>query len=51
MPLHAALAYVIGAYLVFVALLLAYTGIMATKAVRVRREFASLSKAVEEHDK
>jgi hypothetical protein len=42
MPVHEALRYVLGAYSVFVVLLLAYGSIMAKKMSRVRRELASL---------
>jgi hypothetical protein len=41
MPVHEALRYVLGAYSVFLVLLVAYGTIMAKKMVRVRRELAS----------
>jgi flagellar biosynthesis/type III secretory pathway M-ring protein FliF/YscJ len=47
LPLHEAGKYVAGAYVVFVALLLIYVGIMATRLRRMERELAELNKALE----
>jgi len=43
--------YVAGAYLVFVALLLVYLGIMAVKLQRIRREIAALADSAEERNR
>jgi hypothetical protein len=48
MPVHEAIKYVLGAYLVFAVLLVAYGVILATRGVRVRRELASVRRALEE---
>ena len=47
LPLDDAGPYVAGAYLVFVALILIYVAIMASKLVRIEREIVELSDAVE----
>jgi hypothetical protein len=46
-PLHAAGKFVAGAYIVFVALILIYVAIMATRAQRTERELAELKRDVE----
>lgn len=43
MPVHEAIKYVLGAYLVFALLLVAYAVIMVRHAMRTRRELASLT--------
>jgi hypothetical protein len=43
LPLDEAGKYVAGAYIVFVALILVYVGIMAAKLVRIDRELTELS--------
>jgi hypothetical protein len=43
LPLHEAGKYVAGAYIVFVALLLIYVGIMAYKLTRIEREVTELN--------
>jgi hypothetical protein len=43
LPLHSAGPYVAAAYLVFVALILIYVAIMATKLVRIERELGELN--------
>jgi hypothetical protein len=48
MPVHEAIKYVLGAYLVFAVLLVTYGVILATRGVRVRRELASVRRALEE---
>ncbi|HET8672424.1 MAG TPA: hypothetical protein VFL87_02220 [Thermoleophilaceae bacterium] len=48
MALHEALKYVLGAYSVFLVLLVAYGAIMATRTGRVRRELAELRRALGE---
>jgi hypothetical protein len=48
MPVHEALKYVIGAYLVFAVLLLAWGVIMASHMTRARQELAALRRAREE---
>jgi len=48
LPLHTAGKYVAGAYIVFVALVLIYVGIMATRLSRTERELARLRDEVEE---
>jgi hypothetical protein len=50
MPLHEAVEYVAGAYLVFGTVLFAYLGIMAAKVTRMREEIASLSELLEARD-
>jgi hypothetical protein len=47
LPLDEAGKYVAGAYLVFLALLLIYVAIMASRLARVDREIAELADAVE----
>jgi hypothetical protein len=42
LPLHEAGPYVAAAYLVFLALILVYVGIMATKLARISRDLAEL---------
>ena len=51
LPLDDAGPYVAGAYLVFLALILIYVAIMATKLGRVEREIGELSKIVEERER
>jgi hypothetical protein len=46
LPLHAAGKYVAGAYIVFVAILLIYVGIMATRLGRTERELDELRRDV-----
>jgi len=46
LPLHAAGKYVAGAYIVFVAILLIYVGIMATRLGRMERELDELRRDV-----
>ena len=43
LPLHEAGKYVAAAYVVFVALILVYVAIMATKLARIERELAELN--------
>jgi hypothetical protein len=50
LPLDDAGPYVAGAYLVFLALILVYVGIMATKLARIEREVAELAEIVEERE-
>ncbi|MGO9499394.1 MAG: hypothetical protein ACLQA5_22170 [Solirubrobacteraceae bacterium] len=47
LPLHSAGKYVAGAYIVFVAILLVYVGIMATRLSRTERELTELRRDVE----
>ena len=47
LPLDDAGPYVAGAYLVFLALILIYVAIMASKLVRIEREIVELSEVVE----
>ena len=47
LPLHSAGKYVAGAYIVFVAILLIYVGIMATRLARTERELIELRRDVE----
>jgi hypothetical protein len=47
LPLHTAGKYVAGAYIVFVALILIYVTIMATRLSRNERELAELRRDVE----
>jgi hypothetical protein len=47
LPLHSAGKYVAGAYIVFVAILLLYVGIMATRLSRTERELDQLRRDVE----
>jgi hypothetical protein len=48
MPVHEAIGYVLGAYLVFVALLVTYGVILASRGIRVRRRLAYVRRALEE---
>ena len=53
LPLHAAGKYVAGAYIVFLAIVLIYVAIMATRLARTERELVELRADVEarrEHD-
>jgi hypothetical protein len=50
LPLDEAGKYVAAAYLVFLALVLIYVAIMATKLGRVEREIAELSELVERRE-
>ena len=47
LPLHTAGKYVAGAYIVFLALVLVYVAIMATRLSRTERELAELRRDVE----
>jgi hypothetical protein len=47
LPLHTAGKYVAGAYIVFLALVLIYVGIMATRLSRTERELIELRRDVE----
>jgi phosphatidylserine synthase len=47
LPLHSAGKYVAGAYIAFVAILLIYVGIMATRLSRTERELDQLRRDVE----
>ena len=47
LPLHTAGKYVVGAYIVFLALVLIYVAIMATRLSRTERELAELRRDVE----
>jgi len=47
LPLHTAGKYVAGAYIVFLALVLVYVGIMASRLSRTERELAELRRDVE----
>lgn len=49
LPLGAAGKYVAGAFIVFVAMLLIYLAIIASRAQRTERELARLRRDVEEH--
>jgi hypothetical protein len=46
LPLHSAGKYVAGAYIVFLALVLVYVAIMATRLSRTERELAELTRDV-----
>ena len=50
LPLDDAGPYVAAAYLVFVALILIYVSIMATKLGRIEREIGEISELVRERD-
>ncbi len=54
LPLHSAGKYVAGAYIVFLALVLIYVGIMARRLLRTERDLKELKREVEarehEHD-
>jgi hypothetical protein len=47
LPLHSAGKYVAGAYIVFLAVILIYVAIMATRLSRTERELAELRRDVE----
>ncbi len=47
LPLHTAGKYVAGAYIVFLAIVLVYVGIMATRLSRTERELIELRRDVE----
>jgi hypothetical protein len=47
LPLHSAGKYVAGAYIVFLALVLVYVAIMATRLARTERELVELRRDVE----
>jgi hypothetical protein len=51
LPLDDAGPYVAAAYLVFLALILIYVSIMATKLGRIEREIGELSELVEERER
>ena len=51
MPAHEAIGYVLGAYLVFAVLLLAYGAIIAARTARVRRELAALPRPREDGER
>lgn len=50
LPLDEAGKYVAGAYLVFLALILIYVAIMASKLSRIEREVVDLAESVERQD-
>ena len=50
LPLDDAGPYVAGAYLVFLALVLVYVAIMATRLGRISKEIEDVASAVEERD-
>jgi hypothetical protein len=47
LPLHEAGKYVAGAYLVFLALILIYVAIMASRLTRIERELSELTELAE----
>jgi hypothetical protein len=47
MPVHEALKYILGAYLVFAVLLVTYGAIMVRRRARVRQEIRSLRNLLE----
>jgi hypothetical protein len=51
MPLHEALRYVIGAYLVFAILLAAYAAIMMAKSRRLRHDLAAAREALQRRER
>jgi hypothetical protein len=51
LPLHTAGKYVAGAYIVFLALVLVYVAIMATRLARTERELAELRRDVLERQR
>ena len=51
LPLDAAGPYVAGAYLVFLALVLVYVGIMAGRLARIDRELGELMELVERRER
>jgi type II secretory pathway component PulM len=50
LPLHEAGKYVAGAYVVFLALVLIYVGIMATKLGRIERELEELNRLAQQRE-
>ena len=50
LPLDSAGPYVAGAYLVFLALVLVYVGIMASRLARIERELAELVQLADRRD-
>ena len=50
LPLHEAGKYVAGAYVVFVALILIYVGIMAVKLSRIERELEELNELADHRE-
>ena len=50
LPLDDAGPYVAGAYLVFLALILVYVGIMSSRLSRIERELGELTELVDERD-
>jgi hypothetical protein len=50
LPLDSAGPYVAGAYLVFLALVLVYVGIMASRLARIDRELTEVMELVERRD-
>ncbi len=50
LPLHSAGKYVAGAYIVFLALILIYVGIMARRLRRTERDLSELKREVEARD-
>jgi uncharacterized membrane protein len=51
LPLDDAGPYVAAAYLVFLALILIYVGIMATKLGRIERQISEISEIVEQRER
>ena len=51
LPLDSAGPYVAGAYLVFLALVLIYVGIMASRLARIDRELSEVMELVERRDR
>jgi hypothetical protein len=51
LPLHEAGKYVAGAYVVFLALILIYVSIMATKLSRIEREVVEIVERLQERDR
>jgi hypothetical protein len=51
LPLDDAGPYVAAAYLVFLALILIYVAIMASKLARISRELLEIAELVERHDR
>ena len=50
LPLHSAGKYVAGAYIVFIALLVIYIGIMALRLMRTERDMQSLKRELDTRD-
>jgi len=50
LPLHTAGPYVVAAYLVFLALIIIYVGIMALRLTRLQREVAELTDLARQGD-